>query len=214
MSIHTSETGSGYVIRPIEATDWRNVRDAVLSNHDRLAVDFHLLEQSYLSVDDARARVGASAELTADPNSGYDVLVASDGGVILGVGTHQQLGRRAMWFLGLRSPRDKNGISFQYDEASLVAGWTVAHHPSDLAYKGLRTIFSLKSPKSPDKVHVHATLIRDGNVAARQVAEKAGMFQTHRSTMMPITHKRARVAGVNDGVMLSRSIWTHFRRFQ
>lgn len=193
-----------FQIRPIEAQDWEAVRDAVISNDARLAADFPLLDTTYRNADNARARVSDLSALTANPNSGFDVWVAKDDDKILGMGTRLELGKRALYLLGLTKHLHSRDVS-------LVAGWTTREHPTDLPLLGLTTLIDLQKPSNiPDSPAYAVTLIREPNKAAQSVAKKAGMHKLDGSLLCPdptVGPLRLRAAGINDGVQIKRRLW-------
>jgi hypothetical protein len=219
-----------YEIRRIEPSDHVAIRDAVLANEKILATDFPNVAPNYQDIDEARERVAKLAELSADPHSGLKVFVAADGikprsREIYGLGTRQELGKRATGVLRFHGLLGQHGRPHLEGDLSLVAGWTTGEHPNGLAKDGLEQLLAARPFGRASVVprHTNITFIRPDNIPARNVASEAGMefvqvvdtIDDALDLALPMAHDYVigagalRLAGIVDGVKFPRIPYFH-----
>lgn len=214
-----------FEIRRIERSDHAAIREAVLANRDWHKQDFPGLAVAYEDAEEAEARVAKLAEQTEDRQSGIQVFVATDGDLarrkgVYGVGTSQQLGRRASGVLRAHGLIGQHARPHYEGDISLIAGWTTKTHPSNLAAVGLKKLIEAR-PFGRERISprlTKITFIRPENTAARAVVEGAGMSRVRvvddivdaLDLSMPTSHDymigptALKVAGIVDGVQSLR----------
>jgi hypothetical protein len=220
MSLETAD----FTIRPIEIADASGVRDAVLANQERLEHDFPQVVSRHQDIEVSRAGIVSAAYATADPSSGYDVLVATDpdNTRIYGVGTRQRLGTRANRALRLSSVSEREFPVLRFTGANLVAGWTTAGHPSGLALAGLTELLSGGMPTDSGygTNFMNITFVRPPNRRAVITATQAGMKEVPAHSSLVFTEASPkqligsfglRLAGLSDGVKDARKIYAIHR---
>lgn len=212
----TSYETDQFTIRTVSASDGHALYEAVNSNRDRLSQDFPNLVAAYASEADVIERTRSNSTQSFLNSQQFEMLVATDpeNTVIFGVGTRQELGRRALLTLPIKRSLRKHPV-YSLDGASLVAGWTVEGHPAELPVTGLRELLKRNAPVDVeyDSNYANVTFIRPGNVAARLVAEDAEM--THATYEEDVDDAEGihvgslalRLAGIDDGIRGKRQLW-------